>query len=188
MVIAAGSVIKEPSSGPMMRMVIHQAAGVPPPGARDGPQRRFGEADNRPRRRQRHDHHDEQGFRVVDGLVDVMLRWFPSHKCGGHHEQHDGPETENHFDLAQEVQELRDNARPGAALLRPRVPVVPLLYAMRQGGETAGGKCVDDGERENAGRNRVERLQLHPGEQFRAEPLVRQRWIACQGPRDLGHA
>ena len=31
MVIAAGSVIKEPSSGPMMRMVIHQAAGVPPP-------------------------------------------------------------------------------------------------------------------------------------------------------------
>ena len=31
MVIAAGSVIREPSSGPMMRMVIDEAEGVPPP-------------------------------------------------------------------------------------------------------------------------------------------------------------
>ena len=31
MVIAPGSVMNEPSSGAMMRIVIHQAAGVPPP-------------------------------------------------------------------------------------------------------------------------------------------------------------
>ena len=31
MVIAAGSVIAEPSNGPIVRIVTHQAAGVPPP-------------------------------------------------------------------------------------------------------------------------------------------------------------
>ena len=31
MVIAAGSVMKEPSSGPTVRIASHQAAGVPPP-------------------------------------------------------------------------------------------------------------------------------------------------------------
>ena len=31
MVIAAASVMKEPRSGPMVRMASHQAAGVPPP-------------------------------------------------------------------------------------------------------------------------------------------------------------
>ena len=31
MVIAAGSVMNEPSSGPIVRIVIHQAAGVAPP-------------------------------------------------------------------------------------------------------------------------------------------------------------
>ena len=31
MVIAAGSVMNEPSTGPTVRMATHQAAGVPPP-------------------------------------------------------------------------------------------------------------------------------------------------------------
>ena len=31
MVIAPGSVMNEPSSGPTVRIVIHHAAGVPPP-------------------------------------------------------------------------------------------------------------------------------------------------------------
>ena len=69
-VIAAGSVINEPSTGPIVRIAAHHAAAVPPPAAT--PEGRLSEPDDGPCRRERHDDDDEHGFRIVDRFADVV--------------------------------------------------------------------------------------------------------------------
>ena len=47
------------------------------PGGRHAPKGRLGEADDRPCRRERHDHDDEESLGIVDGAAEVVLRASP---------------------------------------------------------------------------------------------------------------
>ena len=92
-------------------------AGVPPPEAGDAAQRGLGKHDDGPRRGQRHDHDDEHRLGVVDRVVEVVRGGVhPRCAVDGHH-QHDGPEAEDHLDLAEKVQQLGRHARLRAQAL-----------------------------------------------------------------------
>ena len=105
----------------MVRIVSHQAAACRRRGCATRPQRRFGEPDDRPRGRERHDDHDEQRLRVVDRVVEIVRRRVPAGESGDRDEQHHRPQTEDDLDLAQEVQQLRRDARRRRCALRRRV-------------------------------------------------------------------
>lgn len=60
MVMAAGSVMNDPSTGPTVRMVKAPRRWRTAAEAGDTAQRGFREADHRPRRGERHDHDHEQ--------------------------------------------------------------------------------------------------------------------------------
>ena len=109
--MAAGSVMNEPRTGPMVRIATHHAAGVRAADSGDTPQGRLGESDDRPRRCEGHDHHDEQGFRVADGLTDVVSGRLPSGVHRGRDEEDHGPQAEYHLDFSEEMENLRAHTR-----------------------------------------------------------------------------
>ena len=88
MVMAAGSVIKEPSSGPRVRMVNHHAFRVPPnPLAILFQHDRLGEFQNGAGGGQDHDHHDKDRLGEIDLVADVIDGGLPVvEKDDGDHE------------------------------------------------------------------------------------------------------
>ena len=103
MVIAPGSVMKEPSKGPMMRMASHQAAGDSLPKRAKKP-RQPSEAKHRAGRGQRHDDHYEER------LGEVHSHHISLHRreiVEGQHrrEQHEDPDAEDGFHFAEEMED-----------------------------------------------------------------------------------
>ena len=102
MVIAAGSVIKEPRSGPMVRMENHHATGVLPPAAAKkerqlSAKRRIGlEA------RDGHDHENEDRLSVFDAIEVVNHRGPPLER-DDRDRQGNGPDSEDRLDLAKKM-------------------------------------------------------------------------------------
>ena len=72
MVIAAGSVMNDPSSGPTMRMASHQATGAFSAESRHPSQGLFRQLQNRTRGRDGHDDDHEHGLGEVDAMADVV--------------------------------------------------------------------------------------------------------------------
>ena len=140
--------MNEPSSGPTSG-----SRPTTPPACRrrrrDPPQGRLGEPDDRPRRRERHDHDDEQRLGVVDRVVDVVPWPSPSRVRRDRDEQDDRPQAEDHFDFAEEVQHLGAQTRrrrPPCARARDRGAAAPV----RETGEARGRKRVEDRQEEDA--------------------------------------
>ncbi len=184
--MAAGSVMNDPSTGPIVRIAIHHAAGVAAAGVGHASQPRLREAHDGPCRRQRHDHHHEQRFRVVDRVVQVVGGRVPSRVRGHRDGQHHGPESEDHFDFPEEVQQLGDDARRRRAALRACLVVVSVLHAVRQCREAGGRECVEDGEHEDAGGDPVERLDLDPPDQTDGRDCRQPPRVVGQRPWQLG--
>ncbi len=168
-----------------------------PPRARRSPsgvghhsQGGFSEADDRPRRRQRHDDDHEQGLGVNHEVIEVVLRRLPAGVADHRHQQHQGPEAEDDLDLAEKVQQLGGDARSLAAALGPRAFVVPVLDAVREVGESRRREGVHDGEHEDARGHHVERLDLGPLPKGFDDGLAARIGIGGErpgeGPEDFG--
>jgi hypothetical protein len=103
------------------------------------------------------------------------------------HSQHDGPQAEHHFHLAEKVQELREDARlRPAALARGRLVVI-VLHAMGERREARHGKRVDNGQDEDGGGDQVERVLRRPLHKRREEAVRRRRRVGrqrCRQQRD----
>ena len=135
--------------GPMVRIADH-AAGVPPPARATVRSAASAKPTTGASMRSAMITDDEQRFRAVDGLVDVMRRRIPAAYADVTTSKTTRPQTKDHLDFAEEVQQLRGNVGAGGRWRAWSVPVVPLWHAMRQRRNARGGKSMDDGERENA--------------------------------------
>ena len=89
-----------------------------------------------------------------------MLRGLPPGVADHGHQQDDGPEAEHDLHLAEEVEDFGGNAGtcrhpPGSLAL-----VVAVLHVARTSRESCRGERVKDGQEEDGGRDRVERLEM----------------------------
>ena len=124
--------------------------------------RAFRQLDDRPRGGQRHDHHDEQRFGVVDRVVQIVCGCRPaSRHRDGEHEWH-APEREHDFDLAMEMQDLGCHARARCEARRFLLLITPMLNAMSGLDESRREERMNNGEEEDDRRDRVEGIRLYP--------------------------
>ena len=103
MVIAAGSVMKEPRSGPTVSIENHHATGVLPPAAANKREAGFREAENRLRARNGHDHENEDGFGVFDA-IEVVDHRFPPLEGDDRDRQGNRPDSEDRLDLTKKME------------------------------------------------------------------------------------
>ena len=103
MVIAAGSVIKEPRSGPMVRIENHHATGVL--AARRGEQREAAlrKAEDRLGARDGHDHENEDRLSVFDA-IEVVNHRFPPLERDDRDRQGNRPDSEDRLDLTKKME------------------------------------------------------------------------------------
>ena len=151
--------------------------------AGDSPEGGFRERDNRPGRRQRHDHHDKQRFGVVDAVVQVVGRGRPSVPQGDRHEEHDRPQPEHDLHLTQEMQRFAGNAWQGWHAARLSTGIVMMLHRMGQRHETRRQKRVQDRHHEDAGDDQVEGIEGDPRAQNIKEPTARDGGIRAERGR-----
>ncbi len=165
--------------------------GAPPRGGRSTPgvgyaaQRRLRESDNRTGRRERHDDDDEQRFRVVDHVVEVMPRRFPAGIADHRDEEHDRPEAEDDFDLAEKVQHPGSHARRLGPSVGAGALVVSALAVVRERGEAGRRERVDDGQQEDRRGDRVERFDVRAFPENLADGLAARIGIGRKGPGEL---
>jgi hypothetical protein len=104
-----------------------------------------------------------------------VLRRLPSHGDRDGDEQHQCPKAEHHLDLSNEVQQLRGDAggrrTPGCSC----AIVMPMLDLVREFRELRGNERVHDGEKKDARRHGIERIDGDPCRQRRQQALVRWR-------------
>ena len=186
MVIAPGSVMSDPSSGPMMRIVNHHAAGVPRPRFATRRSDDSAKVDDRTRRGERHDHHHEQRFRVVDRVVQIVLRRVPAFVERNRRAEHHGPQSKHHFDFPEEVQQPGGDAGRRRTSEARVARILRVLDAVRERGEPRRRERVQQREREDARGDRVERILLDARRERADDPAVVNRRVGRQRSRELG--
>jgi hypothetical protein len=141
-VIAAGSVISEPSSGTSASPSQISLTSARLPG-RDPGQHRLHEFEHRARGGHHHDHEHEQRLGVLARLHVLDRGGRAADQRHRDHQQH-GPETEHHLHFAQQVEQAGvPRMAPGQAL------------------EQLGGEGVRQRGGEQAGGDHLDRLDLH---------------------------
>ena len=180
--------MNEPSIGPTVRIVTHHAAGVAPPSSAtrrsaDSAKPTTGRVEASAMMTT-----TNKRLGVVDRVVDVVLRGFPAGIRTDHGKQHDRPQAEHHFDLAEKVQDFGGDARGRrlSALVGRRSS--PVLHPMGQCGEPRSGERVENRDEKDQRRERVQWLDLHPGGKLRPKRLIRCGRICLQRARDLLHS
>jgi hypothetical protein len=140
--MAAGSVMNEPSTGPMVRMVNHHAAGRLAAERGHPLQRALREHHDRPAGGNRHDHDHEHRLGEIDGVGEVGLGGVPvdGGRDGGQQRQH--PQAEHHLDLTEEVQDLGLEAGAGRFAAFPALVVEGVLRVVRRLPEVVGEERV----------------------------------------------
>jgi hypothetical protein len=101
-------------------------------------------------------------------------------------DQHHGPQPEHHLDLAEEVQELGGDTRPGRRReWQPRG--VTMLKGVRQPGEARRGERVQDGDHEDRRDDEIEGILRHARRERRQDAVGRRGRIGRQrGRKDRG--
>jgi hypothetical protein len=184
--------MKDPSTGPTVRMVNHQAPGVPRPRPAIRPHHGLGQPENRTARGDRHDHHDEQGLGVVDLIAQVVLRGRPALAADQRDHQRNDPDAEHRLDLSEKVEHLGPEthrlrfARPERLGLpkHAQTGLMHLLVVVREMQEFGGRERVQDGQQEESRGYRVEGLDPDPMQEdlSQGETLFARR-VTLQRPR-----
>ena len=177
--------MNEPSTGPIVRIVDPPRGRRRATGSGHTPQGRLREADDRPRRRERHDDDDEQGFRVVDRVADVVPGRLPPGVRRGRDEEHHRPQAEHHLDFPEEVQRLGAQTRRRRPAVCARLLIVPVLHPVRETGEARRRKRVENRQDEHARGDGVERLDLHAHGEIGRQRLIRSRMGNSPGPGEI---
>ena len=152
--------------------------------SRDTAEGRLSKPDDRPRRRERHDDDDEQGFRVIDGIADVVLGRPPTGVRRDRDEEHHRPQAEDHLDFPEEVQRLRAQTRQRRQAVCACLLIVPVLHAVCETGEARCRERVENRQEEHACSDGIERLDLHAHGEIRRQRLICGGWVTLQGPRN----
>ena len=87
------------------------------------------------------------------------------------------PQAEDDFDLAEEVQHFRGDARPRRHTRDSGLFVAARLDRVRGQDEPRREKRVDDREDEDGRRDHIQRLGSHPIEQHGVQTRTRVCWI-----------
>ena len=164
--------MNEPSTGPIVRIATHHAAGVPPPAAAtrrsaDSANPMIGRVDASAMMTT-----TNSGFRVVDRVADVVPGRLPPGVRRDRDDEHHRPQAEDHFDFAEEVQRLGAQTRRRRQAVRARLLVVPVLHPVRETGEARRRKRVENRQDEHARGDGVERLDLHTHGEIGCERLI----------------
>jgi hypothetical protein len=166
--MAAGSVMNDPSSAPMVSVVNHALDDA------------FSESENRASCGERHDDDDKCRLGEIDRLSDVVHCGGPVVEADDRHHQRDGPEAEHDFDLAKKVHE------PGTMMHRipARLSAFDPLFVVvgPPVGDREEPRCqkgVNDGQEEEKCGDEVEGLLVDACPERRPDAL--DRLVALEG-------
>ena len=155
--------------------------GCAAPQTRDRPQAAFREVEHGARRRQGHDDHDKHRLDVAHLAVEVADDLGPALEPRDRPRQRHHPDPEHGLDLAEEVQGLPGEAdlalRAGA---RPPSRRMAFLHLVGPVPDPRRQESMDDGGREDAQRDEVERLRFRPVAQHFPESRTRRIAVAGQ--------
>ena len=164
MVIAAGSVMTDPSTGPSVRIASHHAPGPPPPSRANNCRQRSASCSTGRVEEMAMMTTTNNASLVADAVVQIIHRRMQSHLDAHQHHQRNHPDSKDGLHFAQKMQDPRRGAnRPDRRVLRRARMAAAMAFFENVG---PGQKFVrhermDDGGEEQHRGPEIERFHMN---------------------------